>query len=370
MKSYLIAALIVIIISSGTAVGMPLCDYHAPVSDLATLGMTFSYHYYNDPYGIKDRDINAGEFQIHYSHLYDSPDFGYSISATNDMAISVLSLSSYNATGQGSLKRYFSPTAAYFGFAGVTGKTASAYKNIGISVNLGLGYGRFTNVTPLAKATKIDDYLVEHHSLVGHLADVDLLALANEIDNRATYHSTADLIAALAEIINGSGLVKQGGLNALDLSEITQIVEDNTHPRYCGGEAKIGVTYEIINPQGGPNELLATAGLNYAFTATPSAQFLIQGSLSGSADIVHNHQLELSLSYDYLMSSILSLSGEYTFSQTVHNGELQNSHRITLNLTITPIKTASVTLEMRFGHEPYYLEWSQEVRLNIGIELL
>ncbi len=369
MKPYLFAVLIVAI-AAGSAVGMPLCNYHAPVSDLATLGMTFSYHYYNDPYGRKDRDINAGEFQIHYSHLYDSPDFGYSISAANDMTISVLSLSSYNATAAGSLKRYFSPEAAYFGFAGVTGKTATAYEKIGISVNLGLGYGRFTNVTPLAKATKIDNYLVNHHSLVGHLSDVDLLAVANEIDNRATYHTTADLIAALQEIITGSGLVKQGGLNALDLSEIARIVDDNSHPRYCGGEAKVGLTYEIINPQGGPNELLATAGFNYAFTATPSSQFLIKGSLSGSADIVHNHQLELGLTYDYLLSSILILSGGYTFSQTTYNGELQNSHRIALNLTISPVKTATVTLEMRFSHEPYYLEWSQEVRLSIGMELL
>ncbi len=369
MIRYLLGGLIILFISLGGA-GMPLCNYHIPVSDLSSLGVNFSYRYYNDPYGIHDRNVNAGEFQIHYSHLFDSPGFGYSILANNDMMVSVLSLSSYTATAVGSAKRYFSPDAAYFGFAGVTGKTASAYKTIGLSANLGIGYGRFTDVTPLAKAIKIDNYLVGSKILIGHLSDVDLQALANEIDNRATYHTTAAFLAALQEIIEGSGLVKEGGLNALDISEISQIVADNTHSRYCGGEAKLGIIYEILNPRGGPHDLLATAAFNYAFTATPSAQFLVHGTLSGSSDIIKNHELELSLSYDYLLSPILSVSGGYTFAQDTYNGEPENSHHITLDLSLTPIKTAHVTLEVRFINEPYYIEWSQEVRLGIGMELL
>lgn len=369
MIRYFVAGLAVVLVSV-VAGAMPLCSYHAPVSDLASLGMSFSYHYYNDPYGIHDRDINAGEFQIHYSHLFDSPNFGYSIMAKNDMTISVLSLSSYTATAVGSAKRYFSPEAAYFGFASATGKTASVYTTIGLSATLGIGYGRFADVTPLAKAMKIDEYLVDCKSLTGHLSVVDLQALANEIDNRATYSTTAALVAALQEIIEGSGLVKKGKLNSLDISEISQIVTDNTHPRYCGGEARLGLTYEILNPKGGPHNLLATAAVNYAFTATPRAQFLVQGNLSGSSNIIKNHQLDLSVSYDYSLSSILSLSGSYTFSQEAHNGDIANSHHITFDLTLTPIRTARVTLEMRFAHEPYYLEWSQEVRLNIGMDLL
>jgi len=369
VKYYLILGLSMILLSASGA-AMPLCDYHAPVSDLSHLGMNFSYHYYNDPYGLHDRDINAGELKIDYAHLYDSPNFGYDILAKNDMMISVLSLSSYQATAEGSVKRYFAPESAYFGFAGAAGKASSSYKTIGLSVNLGLGYGRFADVTPLVKAMEIDEYLVRRGSLSDHLSDVDLQALAHEIDNQATYGTTADLLAALQEIIEGSGLTKPRGLDALDISEMSKIIADNTHSRYCGGEVKLGVSYEILDPMGGPNDLLATAAVNYAFTATPKSQFLVQGSLSGSYDILKTHQLELTLNYDYLLSELLSLSGSYTFSQEAYGGQPTNSHNISVEVSLTPVKTARVTLEVRLSHEPYYLEWSQEVRLSIGMDLL
>ncbi len=369
MKRYLLWIPVLFVISLGAA-GMPLCNYHAPVSDLASLGMNFSYHYYNDPYGLQDRDINAGELQIHYTHFYDSPDFGYDFAAKNDMTISVLSLSSYAANVDGSVKRYFSPDRNFFGFAGASGKTSSAYKTVGISVNLGLGYGRFADVTPLAKAMEIDSYLVRRGSLSDHLYDIDLQALAHEIDNAATYDTTAALLAALQEIIEGSGLVKEGGLDALDISEMSEIIADNTHSRYCGGEVRLGLSYEIIDPMGGPNDLLATAAFNYAFTTTPKAQFLVQGSITGSYDIVTNHELSLTTSYDYVISDFLSLAATYTFSQEAYGGGPSNSHAISLDFEFTPIKTARVTLEVRLAHEPYYLEWSQEVRLSIGMDLL
>ncbi len=369
MKRYIVGFAVLSLFSL-VGFGMPLCNYHAPVSDLSNLGMSFSYHYYNDPYGLHDQDINAGSFQVHYTRIYDSPDFGYDFAAKNDMTISVLSLSTYNVNADGSVKRYLSPDRDFFGFAGVCGKTASNYETIGISVNLGLGYGRFANVTPLAKAIEIDSYLVARGSLADHLSDIDLQALAHEIDNASTYPTTADLLSALQEIVEGSGLVKEGGLDALDISEMGNIVRDNTHSRYCGGEAKLGLSYEILDPMGGANDLFATASFNYAFTATPRSQFLIQGSITGPLDIVKEHELSAAASYDYLISDFLSFSGSYTFVQEARPGEVDDSHKITINLDFTPIRTARITLEMMFEHEPYYLEWSQEVRLSIGTDLL
>ncbi len=369
MKRYFLWSLFLLVFSFSVA-GMPLCSYHAPVSSLASLGINFSYHYYNDPYGIHSRDINSGELQIRYKQLYDSPNFGYDFAAKNDMTISLLSLSTYAADADGSMKLYFSPDRDFFGFAGACGKTSSSYETVGISVNLGLGYGRFTNVTPLAKAMEIDAYLVRRGSLSDHLSDVDLQALAHEIDSASTYDTTADLLAALQEIIEGSGLVKEGGLDALDISEMSKIIADNTHSRYCGGEVKFGLSYEIIDPMGGANDLFATASFNYAFTTTPKAQFLVQGHITGSSDILKSHDMSLAMSYDYLISDFLSASGSYSFNQEANSDEVANSYEIDLNLNFTPIKTARITLEMRFSYEPYYLEWSQEVQLSIGMELL
>jgi len=34
------------------------------------------------------------------------------------------------------------------------------------------------------------------------------------------------------------------------------------------------------------------------------------------------------------------------------------------------VKNASIVLSMRFGHEPYFLEWKQEITFQIGMKLL
>lgn len=369
MKQFLLLGLVFFLVGTVT-VAMPLCDYRSPRTDLSDLGMSFSYHYYNDPYGLSGQDINAGQLKIGYTHLFDSPDFGYDLSVKNDMTISVLSLSSFLAIAEGNFKRYFSPEAPYFGFAGTSGKSASSYQTIGLSVNLGVGYGRFTDVTPLAKAIKIDSYLVRKKSISNHLDDADLATIAYEIDSVATYESLADLLGVIQEFIEGTGLAKAGGLDALDIYEMTRIIEDDSYVRYCGGDVKVGLGYEILDPLGGPNDLLARAAFNYAFTTTPQAQFLAQGTLSGSYDILRTHRLEITLGYDYLITDMASLYSSYSLSREMWDGVPTDIHYLSLDLVLTPVENARVTLGMRFRHEPYFLEWCKDITLMIGMDLL
>lgn len=349
---------------------VPLCNYRSPRTNLSDLEISFSYNYHNDPYGLSDRDRNFGQLKVDFTRLYDSPEFGFDASIKNDMTISVLRLSTYLITADGNFKRYFASDTPYFGFAGISGKSASAYEMIRLAVSFGIGYGRFTDVTPLAKAMKIDDYLVEHKSISKRLDDLDVEAIAIEIDSIDTYDSLADLLGVVQEIIEGSGLTKAGGLDALDIYEIGRIIADDDHPRYCGGDVKLGVGYEIIDPFGGPSDFLATAAFNYAFTTTPQAQFLAQGSFLGSYEILQTHQISLALSCDYVLTDIISLFSSYSFSRETWDGVPTDTHTISLELELTPIETARVALGMHFAHEPYYLEWSMDVTLLISMDLL
>jgi hypothetical protein len=45
-------------------------------------------------------------------------------------------------------------------------------------------------------------------------------------------------------------------------------------------------------------------------------------------------------------------------------------HRIALDVVLTPLDTADVTLGITLEHRPYYLEWSVDIHLGISIELL
>lgn len=372
-------ALALSILLGGVASAMPLCDYRSPRTDLSNLGMSFSYHYRNDPYSLAVQDVNTGELKVDYTRLFDSPDFGFNASVNSDITISLPDVFTSETDAEGSLKLYLAPNSPFFGFAGGEGKTSSSYEQVGLTARAGMGYGRFTDVTPLAKAMKIDAVLVERGSLSGPSHPRDVEAMAYEIDSEASYATLADLLSVLAEILDAAGQTKSGGLDALDLYEMGKIVEDAAYSRYCGGEGKLGLAYELLDPMKGPNDLLASAELNYAFATTPRAQALVQGKLSTAYDVRRTFQLGLSLTYDYLVTDTLNVRSSYGFSRETfrsldappgEEGEQMDAHRLAVALTFTPIDSASFSVTARLEHLPDYREWKAEVTLQIGVDLL
>jgi len=347
------------------ASSMPLCEYRSPLTDLSDLSIAFSYQYHNDPYGLKAEDVNQGHFNVSYVRLYDTPEFGFDLSLQSDMAISVLDVSTYTMTADGNYKRYFASEGDYFAFAGGSARSSSSYQALGLSVNLGIGYGRFTDVTPLAKASRIDAYLVNRgtltahlhpvdlQALTAHLHPVDLQALASEIGSIASYDSLAGLLAAVQDIIEGSGYLKAGGLDALDISEITLLIEEEGFSRYCGWDIKAGIGYQLLDPSGGANDVLITGALNYAFTTTPKAQFLVQAA-----------------SYDYLIADFLTAGASYRFSRETWGGIPTDIHRICFDIALKPLTAADVGLSVILEHRPYYTEWSVDIALSISMDLL
>ena len=370
LRFRIVLLLLILSFSAAVSAGVPLCNYRAPVSDIYSLGIGFSYHYYNDPYGLSERDIDSGQLLLDYSRRHDSPDFGFDLAVKNDMQISTVALSSFLINAEGNVKRYFSPDEPFFGVAGATAKSASSYKTIGLSAKLGIGYGRFTDVTPMAKAVEIDAYLAAQGSITSHLEGTDLESLAHEIDNIDRYKTPKDLLDALRDIIEISRLAREGGLNALDIYEMAQIVQDDRHPRYCGGSASVGLGYELLDPMGEANDLLATASFDYAFTATPKAQFLIRGDFSGAYDFMSTNQVHVRASYDYEVSRMFDLSLAYSFSRETWDGDPTDKHDLCLDATFTPVRNASIVLSVHLSHEPYFLEWKQDVKFEIGMQLL
>jgi hypothetical protein len=329
--------------------------------------MSFSYQYVNDPYGSKSRDENAGQFIVDYKRLYDTAEYGFDIGLANKFEISLLDVSSYSTIADGNIKRYEGDA---FAFAGASARSSSSFASLGVSVNLGLGLGRFSDVTPLAIATRIDETLVGRSTLTDHLRSADLEILAYEIGSKGTYKSIAALLAVVQEIIESSGYVRPGGLDALDLSKITDLLSDKGFSRYCGWDGKIGVGYEILDPSGGTNDLLVTAAFNYAFTTAPNAQLLLNGSISGPPAIDTTNRIDLGAEIDYIVSEFVNVKATYAFSRETWAKKPTDVHHIELSVVLTPLDTADVTLAVSLEHRPYYLEWSADVRFGLSIQLL
>jgi hypothetical protein len=352
------------------AQAVPLCDYRSPLTDLSDLLMSFSYQYANDPYGAKERDANGGQFSVDYKRLYDTPEYGFDVELANQLDISLLDDSTYLTVADGSYKRYLTPHGDAFAFAGAAARSSSSFASLGVSVNLGLGFGRFSDVTPLALATRIEDDLFRRGRLTNRLRAADLQILAYEIGSRDTYLTQADLMSVVQEIIESSGFVQPGGLDAFDLSKIDELLSDGGFTRYCGWDGKIGLGYEVLDPSGGSNDILVTAAFNYAFTTAPNVQFLVNGSLSGPPDLYTTNRIDIDAEYDYIVSEFLNVRATYAFSRETWAKTPTDLHRIGLDVVLTPLESADVSLKVSLEHWPYYLEWSVDIRLGISIQLL
>ena len=370
MRRSLAATALIVTTVVQAAFGISLCDYRSPETDLSDLTIGFAYQYHNDPFGLEDRDINEGQFTVEYIRLYDEPGFGFDVTLRNDMEISVLDVSTYTTFADGSYKRYFESERDFFAFAGGLARSSSSFQSMGLSVNLGVGYGRFVDVTALAKATRVDSFLVRRGSLTDHLHPVDLRAVADEIGSLAMHDSLSSLLAEVQDVIEGSGGVRLGGLDALDISEITRLIQEEGFSRYCGWDVRVGLGYELLDPSGGENDLLVTGSFNLAAATTPNEQFLVQGSFSGPPDLLDTNRIDATMSYDCLLSDIMSLGTSYEFARETWAGEPTDTHTVTFDLTLEPIDTAQALLSVVFERLPYYVEWGVDLQLSIQIELL
>jgi len=372
MRRSFLLSLVLVVGVGVSGLSIPLCEYTSPLTDLSTLMLSFAYQYHNDPYGLEDFDVSEGLFGTEYVRLYDTPEFGFDVSIENRMLISTIDVSTFSTVADGNLKRYFSSERAYFAYAGASARSSSSLDVVGLSsnINVGLGCGRFTDVTPLAKAIRIDNFLVKRGSLTSHLHSVDQQIIAREIGSASSYDSRADLLAVVLEIIEGSGLVRTGGLDALDISEITKFIQEKGFSRYCGWDLKFGLGYALLDPSGGGDDLLITGALNYAFTQTPKTQFLVQGSFSGKTDLFETNRIDLTVAYDFLIADFLNLSTAYDFSRETWGGEPTDIHVVSFDLLLTPVDTADVVIGVSLEHRPYYIEWDIDVQLSIQMELL
>jgi len=370
MRRRVLLSLILVLALSAAVRALSLCEYRSPRTDLSSLVLSFAYQYHNDPNGIENYDVNSGLFGTEYVRLVDRPEFGYDLEFQNELYISTVDISSTSTMAVGNYKRYFSSERADFAFAGATARSSSSFDAVGLSFNLGLGRGRFTDVTPMAKAVRINDRLVRNGSLKASLHPADQLVIARDIGSIASYPSVADLLDAVVDVIEASNLTRSGGLDALDISEILRLIEEKGVRRYCGWDLKFGLGYALLDPARAGDSLLMTGAFNYAFTRSPEAQLLIQGSLSAPVDFTERNRIDVAVVYDFLVAEFLNLSTEYKFSRETWPAKATDIHRLSVDLLVTPVDTASVVIGVELEHRTGFVEWRVDVKLSMQMALL
>lgn len=339
--------------------GLALCDYRSPVTALADARASFAYRYYDDA-ATPEVDVDSGRLALDYDQLYDSPSYGFTLGGSAELTLDGFSPTGWLAQGAGTLRYYPWEESLLFAFGGVEGALATGQPRPGVEVLVGAGMGRFSDVTPLAKAIKMQ-------STVGDLPDDVLMAIAETLGRAAEYETLKEMVSDIETLIEGATGSELGARELLTIEEIILAVGDE---RKCGWAVQGGLGYELIDPYGGAQNVVVGASADAAFACGPDDQFLFRASCSGPFDIMNENRLTASLSYERILTENGTMIANYSLQRVKPAGlTASTNHLAGLSLGFD-IGGVDVGLQISLTREPSDPEWSIDVSVAAAMDLL
>lgn len=175
VKRWFVLAAAFVVGWSGTVWGQSLsvCDYVSPKSQFTSLSLGGNYHQFNDRYRDNSGNTMSGNLALTGSTWEEGPEWGYRVEGSARLRLSGTTATlDYNLDSSGQLHRYVSDDIFMFGGFNSTGVPGQS----GLSVDAlaGAGWGRYRDVTPLAKALKIESILQDKKCLRKHSPPTNL----------------------------------------------------------------------------------------------------------------------------------------------------------------------------------------------------
>jgi hypothetical protein len=229
-------------------------DYDVPVSTAQQVRLGATFHYTGAGGDVQASD---GAANLVGNRFYNSLPFAY------DMTMSAIGSTrrtaadkqknSYNLVGEAGVRRYFQPDGD--SFYSVDGRVTAdnEYDRPALEVTPGAGYGRFIRVTTLAKAVRIEDFLLQEDVIQGPLPKEIMVELAQVIEREGEYQSEygdrykVKWFEAMEKAIGRSGMFTQQGLGAAGSLRVEEVLfEERINERYIGWDARAGVRFELL----------------------------------------------------------------------------------------------------------------------------
>jgi hypothetical protein len=368
MKRMMVMGLLGALLVGVLAVAAPLslCDYHTPETSLSDMNLSFNYRYFDDP-ATEGVDVSSGRFSLGYNQLYDSPDIGFTLTGNGEVALTGFGISGGLGQGAGMLRYYLTEDMPFFGFGGVEGSLATGQPQPGLALSAGLGYGRFNDVTPLAKAFRMQQDLIALKAITDQLSDEVLMAIATEIGRQIEYAELKDLVAAIETLIEeASGAT----LNARALLSIEDEILATGDEKYCGWSVQGGIGYEVIDPFGGEKDILLTLSADAAFAPEPGSQLLFHASFFGPFNITEENTLSVAASYDYALSEDTTLIAKYNLQRVQPLAQdAADSQSASLAIAFN-LGGANVSLQLALTKGVGAIDWSKEITISATMNLL
>jgi len=366
-KLGVLAVLGLLVVGLGvSAWAVSLCDYRSPITALTDARMSFAYRYYNDA-ATPVVDVNSGRIGLDYDQLFDSANFGFSLGGSVELTVDAFVPSGWLGQGNATFRYYPFEDALLFAYGGLEASLATGQPQPGIDVRAGLGLGRFSDVTPMAKAFLIEDKLFSEGAIFDPLGEDILLGVANVIGRVEEYETVKGMVADIESLIEAVAHVE---LDARALLTIEELILATEPKRKCGWAVQAGVGYELIDPFGGAQNFVIVASADAAFATTPDDQFLFHASFSGPVNFTEENTLSATLSYEYEISETSTLVSDYAFQRIQPLGlDAKISHAASLELEFD-INGVDVGLQIALTREPGDPGWSIDISISAAMDIL
>ena len=274
---------VLILSHESSAQNADIKDYTVPVSTVHNLRADFSFNYAAEGGDLKGR---SGSLAFTYKRFREGLFFAYSLDAIGSGALN-RDVSSSRDTSQYASdvdlrgKKYILWGTSIFAFSDVNFDYDKAFDQPSTRVTVGAGNGRFIDATSLARAVRVEAFLIREDAISDHLPKEDLIELGHVIEKerefKERYGSTYKKwwFEEMERVIVGSGVVPKG-IGAGGILRINEVLfQERVNNRFYGKEFSFGVSFQTTAshrgiPRGDPS---ASADYRYSLPLGWRIQF-------------------------------------------------------------------------------------------------
>jgi len=356
----------VLALASEMAFGISLCSYRTPAISLVDADLSFAYQFFDDA-NTAAIDVSTGRIDASFTRLRDTESFGFVARLNAQVGLTNFRASSWLGEGETSFRYYVSTELPLFGFGGVYGIAATGQTQLGLEIRSGFGFGRFYDVTPLAKAMTIHRNLRLSKAVKAPLPDTVLQEIARTIGRLAEFDAVTDAVAAIETSIETASGAQ---LDARSLLMIEDVLAEAGSERYCGWSAQAGVGYELLDPYGGAQGFLVAMSSDLAFAPDPSGQIEGHVSFSGPFDLMNENTLTGSFSYEIQLTNTSDLEVACSFQRVKPAGLTAVTSHMLSGKLLFEVGTADVLLNLNVSRRTGDAGWSVGFSISTAMDLL
>lgn len=314
MKKRILAVLI------GSVTMTSLAQAEVTLFDYQEANSSYEEAYLNGSFFIgkgRGDDQSAYNFNVNanYDKTQSTADRDLNLKADVDASISrdgsagADSSDSYTAGASITTDNYLQPGSNgtfWYGSASIRGN--DAFDDLETTAGIGLGYGRVTNVTPMAKAIRIIDELTKRGALSAKPGKATYQEIAKVVSRESEYASRygnkdyeLHWIADIEKALQQSGTVN-GNLNTAGILKSRDIlVDEKISLRRYGWKTRVGLGYVGTNFDGLTNKPSLEAAAEYHMPLNNQSQFSDEASVRAilnDGDDAYNFSNTMSLTHE------------------------------------------------------------------------